>query len=328
MNVLAIISRDLEKGSTKYRLVQYLDYFSKRGVNFEFINRKAIDRSVISKANQFDLVLNQKCLFKSSIAKKMISVSHRIIFDFDDAIYARQGKPHTALTRFRVKNRLHLWLGYSDVVMTPNQFLADYARKYSDCVKVIPMALDTALWKPRDASSRDEIIIGWAGAPNNIPHIERLDPVLVSLIKRHPFVKLAIFSGRRPKLDCPFEYHPFIPGTEPDFVKHLDIGLLPLSDSDYARGKSPIKAIQYLACGIPVVGNVIGATAEILNQKNSIAVSNDAEWYEAFERLILNRDLAITMGHAGRKFVEKNHNMGIVAEDLLKILSPPFLEGQ
>jgi glycosyltransferase involved in cell wall biosynthesis len=273
------------------------------------------------RANQFDLIFNQKCLFKYSVAKKLIASCRRTIFDFDDAIYTRPGKTHTPLTRFRVRKRLHLWLKSSDVVTTPNRFLANYALKYSDSVKVIPMALDMDVWKPRNNIRGGNITVGWAGAPVNVPLIERLDPVLTPLVKKYPFLNLAIFSGTKPKLNCPFKYHPFTPGTEPDFVKNLDIGLLPLADGEYTKGKSPIKAIQYLACGIPVIGNVLGATVEILNKKNSIAVSSDKEWFQALERLIMNHDQAISMGRSGRKLVEKNHNLKIVAEGLFKIIS-------
>jgi glycosyltransferase involved in cell wall biosynthesis len=321
MNVLSIISRDMEKGSTKYRLVQYLDILNKKGINVEFINRKTIGAIIIKKAQQADLVFNQKCLFKTSVARKLIAKSQRTIFDFDDAIYTRPGKPHSWATSYRIKKRLHLWLKCADIVTTSNHFLAGYALKYSNSVKVIPMALDTDVWKPRNRIHRDEIIMGWAGAPVNVPLIEKLGPILAHLLKKYTFLTLAIFSGRKPKLSCPFEYHPFFPGSEPEFVKNLDIGLLPLDDEEYTRGKSPIKAFQYLACGVPVVGNVIGATAEILNDKNSIAVSSEKEWFNALERLAINRDLAISMGHIGHNLIQKNHNLITVGEKLFNVIS-------
>ena len=321
MNVIAIISRDLEKGSTKYRLVQYLDFLSRKGITVEFMKRKAISASAIKKARRADLIFNQKCLFKTSTARKMIANCRRTIFDFDDAIYTRPGKPHSLITTLRVKKRLHLWLKYADVVTTSNNFLANYARKYSNSVKVIPMALDTEVWKPRNNTGGNKTTIGWAGAPVNVPLVEKLDPVLTLLLKKYPFLKLAIFSGRKPTLKCSFDYHPFKPNSEPKFVKNLDVGLLPLVDEEYARGKSPIKALQYLACGVPVVGNVIGATAEILNDKNSISVSNEKEWFDALEKLILNRNLAKAMGRFGQRLIEKKHNLKTVAEDLFNILS-------
>lgn len=321
MNVLAIISRDLEKGSTKYRLAQYLELFREKGINIQFVKRGDIDVSTVKEARRFDLIFNQKCLFRNSLAQKMIANSRRIIFDFDDAIYTRPGKPHSIITSHRVKKRLHLWLKCSDAVTTSNNFLANYAKKYSRMVKIIPMSLHTDRWKPRETHNEETINIGWAGAPVNVHLIEKLDPILTSLIQKFPFAKLAVFSGRKPKLNCSFEYHPFRPGYEPAFTQNLDIGLLPLTNEEYSMGKSPIKAIQYLACGIPVVGNVVGATGEILNKKNSIAVSNEQEWHQALEKLINDRDLARKMGRAGREHALKNHELKLVAEQFLKTLS-------
>lgn len=321
MNVLAIISRDLQKGSTKYRIVQYLDFLRSKGINVDFVNRKSIDAFVIKKSAQADIVFNQKCLFRYSLAKKLIAASRRTLFDFDDAIYTRPGKPDSLVTRIRVRRRLHLWLRRSDVVTTSNHFLARYARQYSDSVEIIPMALNLEIWKPLEKSFDNNITIGWTGAPVNIPLIESLDPVLTFLLKKFPFLKLAVFSGQKPKLNCPFEYHPFRPGHEPAFVQNLDIGLLPLVDEEHSKGKSSIKAIQYLACGIPVVGNVTGATAEILNEGNSIAVSTEEQWLHALEKLVTNRGLAKFMGRAGRKHIEGNHDLKSVAKRLLAVLS-------
>ena len=321
MKILAIISRDLQKGSTKYRIVQYLEYLKSRGINFEFIKRSYIDASIVKNAIQFDLVFNQKCLLRYSLAKKLIANSRRTLFDFDDAIYTRPGNSHSLLTVLKVKRRLRLWLERSDIVTTSNRFLARYARQYSSSVQVIPMALDLDTWKPSENSNREEITIGWTGAPVNVPLVESLGPVLSFLLKKYPFLRLAIFSGKKPQLDCPFEYYSFQPGHEPAFVKGLDIGLLPLTNEEYSMGKSPIKAIQYLACGVPVVGNVIGATDEILNEENSIAVSNEDEWIRGLEKLITNRDLAKSMGRAGCEHVRLNHNVKFAAERLFRILS-------
>jgi glycosyltransferase involved in cell wall biosynthesis len=219
-----------------------------------------------------------------------------------------------------VKRRLRLWLERSDIVTTSNHFLARYARQYSNSVEVIPMALDLDTWKPSEKSSGEKITIGWTGAPINVPLIESLGSALSFLVKKYPFVKLAIFSGQKPQLKCPFEYYSFRPGHEAAFVQDLDIGLLPLANEEYSMGKSPIKAIQYLACGVPVIGNVIGATGEILNVKNSIAVSNEDEWIQGCGKLITNRDLAKSMGRAGCEYVQKHHNVNLVAEHFCRVL--------
>ena len=89
-----------------------------------------------------------------------------------------------------------------------------------------------------------------------MPRIESLNGVLCSLLKNNKNLKLAILCGKKPVLQCPFEYYEFSSRDESHFIKQVDIGLLPLVHEEYMMGKSPIKALQYLACGIPVVGNV------------------------------------------------------------------------
>jgi glycosyltransferase involved in cell wall biosynthesis len=320
MHVLAIVSRDLEKGSTKYRLAQYLDFLADKGVTVEFVRRNEIDASTIEKARRADVLFNQKCLLRHSLAKKIIANSRRVIFDFDDAIYTRPGKPFSWLTQRKVNRRLRLWLQQAKAVTDANEFLAGYARRYSTAVEVIPMALDLDVWRPRAKPITDVVTIGWAGAPVNVPLLERLDPVLTAVCRKHPEVKVAVFSGRKPQLECPFEYHPYRPGGEPDFVRGLDIGLLPLAGDEYSKGKSPIKALQYLACGVPVVGDVHGATAEILKNDNSIAVAGESEWVAAIESLVADRQRAAAMGAAGREYVVDRHDFGILAERFSNIL--------
>lgn len=322
MDVLTIISRDLQKASTLFRVVQYLDYFNSQGLHFRFLQRKSLSRSDLVSVRSADLLFNQKCLFNYSLAKRMINESRRTLFDFDDAIFTSPGKPDAFITRWREKRRLKLWLQKADVVTTPNHYLADYARKWSNSVKIIPMAVDLEQWTPQGGKKpiNGPIVIGWAGAPVNIPLLESLDPILKQLVDKNKALKIAVFSGQRPALSVPYDYYPFEPGKEAEFIQKLDIGLLPLRKDEFSMGKSPIKAIQYLACGVPVVGNVFGATAEILNEKNSIAVNTPEEWIAGLQHLIMSPERMKNMGEAGREHVELNHNMLTVREKFLKIL--------
>ncbi len=319
MNVLVITSRDLEKASTKFRIVQYNDYLKSKGIHLQFIRHKEIGAAILKQLKDFDMVFNQKCLLRTSHSRKIIASGPKTLFDFDDAIYTRPGSPRSFIAEWRVRRRLHLWLREADIVTTANRFLADYARQHSPSVVLVPMAIDTDIWKPTAKKESRQTIIGWAGAPVNIPNLERIGPALSVLLKKYSSLKLAVFSGEKPSLPCPFEFHRFMPGAEPAFVQSLDIGLLPLPDEEYSKGKSPIKAIQYLACGIPVVGNMCGATAEILKQNNSIQVSSHDDWINALEVLIHDRNLRTLLGEAGRQFMLDQHSIYTVREQLLGI---------
>lgn len=320
MRVLVLTIGDAETGSTKYRFAQYTSFLQSQGIEIEYMHKRDITRATVGYAASFDLVINQKCLFNSSLARRIVNRAPRTVFDFDDAIWTRPGKPFDVLTRFRVHSRLRHWLTHADVVTTSNNYLAEYARRFTANVRVIPMALNLEEWTPARRVGAGPICIGWAGSPVNLKYLERIDVPLTTVIREHADVRLMVFSGKRPDLQCPFTYCPYESGKEAEFTRQLDIGLLPLDEDEYLKGKSPIKAIQYLACAVPVVGNIVGATAEILTPENSIGVATAHEWVHALNHLVANRETARNMGLAGRRQAEANHDSTQCRQALLSVM--------
>ena len=321
MKVLVTYSGDIGKASTKYRITQYVDYLRDHGVELDFVPRKKIDRKVIAKLPAYEVVHNQRSLINLWTSWKMTRKNEQVIFDFDDAIYTRPGEPYSWYLQRRVGRRLRYWIESAKVVTTANHFLADYARQFSSAVRVIPNAVDLKAWMPKAHPRDGRLRIGWVGAPVNIPNIESLDPVLSALKQKYPFVQIAIYSGAKPKLSFAYDYHPFQPGREPEFVQSIDIGLLPLAEDDFSLGKSPIKAIQYLACGVAIVGNPMGATREILNDTNSISVRSRDDWYDALELLINDRERVLSLAKAGREFAETHHDLRNTAKQRLEVFA-------
>ena len=319
MKLFTITVGDLQAGSTKFRIVDYLPFLQKNQIEVKIVSQHELDKSHLKEIEKADLVINQKCLLDGRWRKKILKACPKVIFDFDDAIYTRPGKPFSWLTRLRVQHRFKNWLASSKHVITSSDFLKVQAIKYQPQTTVIPMALDMTAWKPAEKSPK-QFTIGWAGAPGNLHHLERLDIVLCKVLDRHPEAKLVIFSGKRPQLSCRYEYVPYAPGEEVKFIQRLNVGLLPLSNEEFSRGKSPIKAIQYLACGIPVVGNVYGATTDILNPQNSLAVNTTEEWVNALESLIQQPNLQEQLGKAGRKHAELLFDHRITSTHLLDII--------
>lgn len=323
MHVFVLTIGNSYAGSTKYRIKQYEPFLKEQGVTVDCIDLKNFHLSNLHRIANADLVINQKCLIPIQIAKKIRAASRRLLFDFDDAIYTRPGKPYSWLTKWRVKRRLNFWLRHSDGIMTANHYLGQYAKAIARQVDILPMALDLSLWKPIEKKTSEKIFLGWAGAPVNLVHLERIEPVLTSLLKAYPQVVLKVYSGQRPRLSCDYEFVPFKEGTEQAFVQQLDIGLLPLPEEEFSKGKSPIKALQYLACEVPVIGNVYGATSEILNASNSLSVTTPEEWKNALQQCILDRNLSQRLGKAGRMWVERHHNLKHVQKQLCRILTRP-----
>jgi glycosyltransferase involved in cell wall biosynthesis len=319
MKIVAIIAGE-QAASTKYRLFDYQNFLENNGFEITYIPYHSLSKDHFKEIESADLVINQKCLIGRSFSKEIIRLSKRIIFDFDDALYTRPGKPYSLLTQWKVFRRLKFWLKYAHCVTVANHYLAHYANQFSSKVKVIPMALNLEEWVPKVKEGGPSIVMGWAGAPHNLWYLERLEPVLAKLLNRYPHLQLAIFSGKKPNLKIPYDYTPFSEGSEHAFIQKLDIGLLPLPDEEYSRGKSPIKAIQYLACGVPVVGNIMGATQEILDDSTGIHVESHEDWISAIEKLLQNESLRLRMGKAGRCLVEKIHNQSVTATQLMEVI--------
>lgn len=284
---------NLESPSTWYRIGQYLPHFQAAGIEVEFAP-KDLDR--------FDLVLNQKNLFPKIIRHK------RLLFDFDDALWTRPIKPYSFLTQWRVNRRLHRWLQGAETIVA-NEYLARYARQHCSNVSVIPMSLDLDHWKP---GQPERGLIGWSGAPHNFHYLQKIEDDLLRLKADFPWITFAVYSGQKPNLKIPFEYVPFKKGEEPLFTQRLSIGLLPLDDDPYSFGKSPIKALQYMACGVPVVTNGKGATQELL-QGEAEQVTHS--WYESLSRMLTS-----PKKQNGRALAEAHHDIKKVSKKLIALL--------
>lgn len=297
--------------STRFRFHQFAKNFAEAGHRLNFVYKPDIGTSSFWAAvEKADLIINQKCLLGRSYSKPLFALGKPIYFDFDDAIWTRPGKPYSWLTQRKVNRRLAEWLGNATGVMVANSFLADKAVQFSSNVALIPMALDTEQWKPIDENAiKDEFTIGWNGGPNNLPMLERLHAPLNTFLAQHANVSMHVFCGRRPSFDFEYRYHPFVAEKEIPFVQHLDIGLLPLQLDEHAHGKSPIKALQYMACGVPVVGNVNQGGSDFLTPDTCLEVSTEDQWATALQRLTHDKSLRTNLAKNGRTLIENKHSL-------------------
>ncbi len=311
MKVLAITVGGVEDGSTKFRLGQYLPLLKERGIEVQLIHRDQVDANTVAAVGAADTVLIQKSLFQLGLERRIRGAGKRVVFDFDDAIWTRPGRPYSLFTRLRLHRRLHFWLRSADLVLAANEVLADYARRFSSRVQVLPMGIDTDAWRPdtRPDGTPGPFTVGWAGSPGNLRYLAEMAPHLAGLTVGPEAIRVRVYCGKRPDFDFPFEYVPYAPGTEAAFVRTLDLGLLPLPDTEHARGKSPIKSLQYLACGVPVMGNFVGAAREICRPEFAIPVHLPSLWGPGIRYWAGRRDVLKKMGAAGRRFVEEHHSL-------------------
>lgn len=307
--------------STVFRYSACQKMWAKEGHQLDIYYAGKLTDVFWSRIKSYNALINQKSLLRPSFGNKLFAAGVPVFFDFDDAIWTRPKEPYSWFTQLKVNRRIKYWFQRVDGIIVANRVLANFANKFASRVYIVPMALDLDIWKPVPKLQRTEIVIGWAGNPGNLWHLEKLDGIMAKILKKYSHARLAVFSGKKPNLTIPFEYHKFEPGKEVEFIQSIDVGLLPLEYEPYSLGKSPIKALQYLSCGVPVVGNIKGAATELLNDKNSISVTSTSQWKIALGRLIENQDEINRLGQAGIEYIRKHHNLYDKCKKIRDIIS-------
>ena len=250
--------------------------------------------------------------------------SGKILLDLDDAVMYRSSsspRPHS----------LSRWLKFrwmvkgSDVVTVGNQFLKNQVLKVDPekRVFVIPTSIDTNLYpRKKKISNHEEIILGWIGTKGNLKYLKKLEPVFESIRQRFPRVKLKIVSND-------FYDSPHLPVVkklwkledENEDLISFDIGLMPLNDDLWSRGKCGLKIIQYLSVGVPVVCTPVGINSDIVKDgENGFWATNHQEWVDRLSSLIQNRDLRYRMGLKGIETVEGDYSLRVTSEKFFQVL--------
>jgi glycosyltransferase involved in cell wall biosynthesis len=197
----------------------------------------------------------------------------------------------------------------ADLCIAANHVIAhDLDEAGARRIRVLPMALNPRDWH-RHEHPDSGLVVGWTSSPGNLRYLRSILPDLIEAQKCWPNLSFRIHSGGFPDLPgLRFEYLPFVQAGEPASVSQFDIGLLPLPEEPFARGKSPIKTLQYFACGVAVVGVPVGATGEIMvDEVNSLYIDAGRDWLTALEMLVENGPMREELAQAGKAQFTRHH---------------------
>lgn len=227
----------------------------------------------------------------------------RKLFDVDDAIWL--------LSDSGFSERI---VAGCDGVIAGNRWLAEHYEGFAKQVWVVPTSVDTDRWRPATKESKRRWTIGWIGTNSNLKFLQRLEEPLAEFLTKHSDCELLVVCDRRPTFaKVPagsWEFVRWSEANEVGLLQKMDVGLMPLEDSDWARGKCGFKMLSYMAVGLPVVVSPVGVNQAILaHDELGLAASANAEWYEALDRLYNNRGLGARLGRAGRRVVEENYSV-------------------
>ena len=238
----------------------------------------------------------------------------RQVFDVDDAIWLNSNSSFSEEIARR-----------SAGVIAGNQFLAEHYHGLAARVWVVPTSIDTNLWKPLPGRKENESwVMGWIGTSSTLPYLYSVEEPLADFLVQNPASKLHVICDLKPSFKriptASWRFAPWSAESELRQVQEMDVGLMPLPDTEWARGKCAFKMISYMAVGAPVIVSPIGTNKDILQQAEvGLPAATDNDWFEALELLFRDRQRASTLGQAGRKLVEDSYSVNKNASLLASI---------
>lgn len=244
-----------------------------------------------------------------------------VVFDFDDAIFHSYKSPSNGyLSYLKFPGKTAEICRLSTRIMAGNDYLADYAREYNENVTIVPTTIDTDKYKLMDKAEPDVITIGWSGSFSTIQHLDTIRDVLQELAETEEFRLRVIGASiyKIPGVDV--EAMQWRSRTEIDDLAAIDIGLMPLPDDNWSKGKCGLKALQYMALGIPTICSPVGVNSTIIRDgENGFLAADKAEWVEKIKLLAHAPELRRKIGIAGRETVEREYSAKVIAPKVAEI---------
>jgi glycosyltransferase involved in cell wall biosynthesis len=260
-------------------------------------------------ASEFDLiyVFREGALLGPAIAERILSgCGIPFVFDFDDAIWIRYVSPaNSYLSYLRFPRKTATLCRLAGHVIAGNRYLADYASRYNARVSVIPTTIDTVRYELLTPRAAPRPVIGWTGSYSTVQYLQLVSLALARLRTRREF-RVVVVGGTGFSVDgVDVEHRPWRSATEVQDISCFDIGIMPLPDAEWERGKCGLKALQYMALGIPPVVSPVGINREIVDHgRNGFLAATEDDWVNTLDLLLGDPELRFRVGRAARATVE------------------------
>jgi glycosyltransferase involved in cell wall biosynthesis len=320
--------------SHRYRLGQFVPGLAAMGIDLQIrhllsddylharFNRQSLPLKSIMKdcmsrfkdlcyQGDFDAVMLQ-CelmpLMPGWIEQAMIRKPY--IYDFDDAFYLKYRAGKMRWAKPLLGNKFDAVMAGAAAVTAGNYGLAGYAKRFNGNTHYLPTVVDTDRYLPMKGTRDSEVFtVGWIGSPSTVSYLtELIEPLTV--LGKESAVRLIVIGGKAPKIpNVSVVEHEWHEHTELDLINSFDVGVMPLPDDDWARGKCAFKLIQYMACAVPVIASPVGANVDVVNEDCGVLASKAREWLDAFRLLRDNSTIRMNMGEAGRDRVVKHYSL-------------------
>jgi len=332
--------------ASRIRVFEYLDRFlDRRSIQAEVVSFTSggycrrlvagesigVGRKLLEKLHQFcalwrlvagslscEVVFIQRVLLPVALQKLVHLLNKRLVYDFDDAVYLGS---ETRRQRFAGQVAL------AARIIAVSRVARDEAVARGapeDKVVVLPSAVDTRAYRGGNRKRQESFTVGWIGSPATTCFLEAIWPQLARFGEKFPQVRY-LFIGARPfdtgSLNSRTEFRPWSPEAEKELLSRLDVGLMPLEDDPWCRGKGGYKLIQYMAAGCACVASAVGANLEIVQEgQTGFLIRRDGEWESVLSKLLADRELCRRLGTAGRQRAEELYDCSVTAPAFFAVL--------
>lgn len=349
MRVVAFTKYGAQAASTRQRLLQYRPALARAGIEVEWHallgddyvrgltggarpSRAAIAHRYtqrmrqLASVGQADLLWVYAELFPylpAAFERFAFLRSVPVVYDFDDAFFHQYDDNARPAIRRLLGGKLEPLLRGANACACGNAYLRDYAARFCDTTIIMPTVVDTDVWRPAARDPAAPVSIGWIGTPSTWAYMRPLLPLLAELAADRGIRVRVVGAGAQAQADR-FDGVDLIgwsEATEIAEVASMDIGIMPLPDELWARGKSGYKLIQYMACGLPVVASPVGVNAEIVEDGVTGYLARSSEqWRAALVALLDDAARRRRMGQAGRQRAEARYSLAHCAPQMVSLL--------
>jgi len=353
MKILFLVPYPTEGASNRLRVEQYLPFLRQEGIEYRvrpFVSRgfyrilylrghyiKKVAYFILCTINRlfdiirainFDIVFIHREAYPIGppvIESLLRMLGKKIIFDFDDAIFLPStSKTNVFVERFKNPNKVANIIRMSDYVIAGNAYLKNYADKFNKNIAVIPTPIDTDRYSrvPNAKKEKERIVIGWMGSVTTQDYLESMKEVFLSISREFHSVHFKIVGG---KIDLNgvknVEFKEWRLEEEIPDLLDFDIGIMPMPDDHWTRGKCGFKIILYMSMGIATVCSPVGVNTDIIKDgENGFLAEDSREWVDKLSRLIKDTDTRGYFSRKGRELAEHFYSLKVNAPQFIGVL--------
>lgn len=342
MKVLLIAPHRLGRSpSQRFRFEQYFDFLKSKGIEFTYSPAisEEDDKILYTKGQYFrKLLIELKCwkkrfrdikrakhhdavfihrealmTFSTFFERQLAKANSNVVYDFDDAIWLPEvSEGNKNLQLLKQPEKVNTTMAYAKVVFAGNAYLAEHASQFCKNVKIMPTTIDTSYHLPSKQKENGAVTIGWTGTQTTLKYLKSIQNVFVVLKEKYQNkIDFIIICDTKPEwFPVDYQYVKWNRNDEIQQLNRIDVGIMPLIENEWTKGKCGFKGLQYMATEAATVMSPVGVNLEIIDHgENGYLADSEDDWIQYLSDLVDSKDLRIALGKNGRKTVQEKYSV-------------------